>query len=180
MRLRELAALYLRIGNLTFGGGDAITALLQRELVHRRGWLTWEQYGLAQSLAKITPGTGILAFAAATAWMLRGWFGAVAAVLAISAPSAVVAVLLTWAFTSLGSSPRALAALAAVLASAVGMMWAAVWLIVRPELRPSIRLRTAVVVTGAFVALAWGSVSPVPVLAAAALVGALWTGDATR
>ena len=177
MTLRSLAALYLRIGNLTFGGGDAITALLQRELVHRRGWLTWDRFGLAQSLAKVTPGTGILAFSAATAWMLRGWPGAIAAVLAVSVPSSIVAVLLTWAFTALGGSPRAAAALAAVLAAAVGMMWAAVWLIVRPELRPPIGLRTALVVTGAFVALAWGAIPPVPVLAAAAVVGALWTGD---
>ena len=37
--LRSLAVVFLRAGNLTFGGGDAITALLQRELVHRREWL---------------------------------------------------------------------------------------------------------------------------------------------
>ena len=78
--LRALGALYLRAGNLTFGGGDVITATLQRELVHTRGWLTMDQYGLAQSLAKITPGTGSLAFCAATAWMLRRWAGALAAV----------------------------------------------------------------------------------------------------
>ena len=34
---RSLATLYLRAGNLTFGGGDVITATLQRELVHVRG-----------------------------------------------------------------------------------------------------------------------------------------------
>jgi len=48
--------------------------------VNRLGWLTLDQYGLAQSLAKITPGTGILAFCAATAWMLRRWTGALVAV----------------------------------------------------------------------------------------------------
>ena len=74
-----------------------ITATLQREMVHVRGWLTLDQYGLAQSLAKITPGTGILAFCAATAWMLRRWAGAVVAVLAASVPCAVFAVVLTWA-----------------------------------------------------------------------------------
>jgi chromate transporter len=78
MKLQSLAMPFLRVGNLTFGGGDAITALLQRELVHRRGWLTFDQYGLAQSLARVTPGTAILAFCAATAWMLRRWAGAVA------------------------------------------------------------------------------------------------------
>ena len=120
MTLPSIATLFLRIGNLTFGGGDAITALLQRELVHRKGWLTLDQFGLAQSLARVTPGTGILAFSAATAWMLRRWAGAVSAVLAVSVPSAVLVVLLTWGFTSLSGSARALATLAAILAAAVG------------------------------------------------------------
>jgi chromate transporter len=180
MTLRSIAMLFLRIGNLTFGGGDAITALLQRELVHRRGWLTLDQYGLAQSLARVTPGTGILAFCAATAWMLGRWAGAVTAVLAVSLPSAVFVVLLTWGFTSLGGSARALAMLAAILAAAVGMMWAAAWLLVRPQLRPATWLRTAVLVAGAFALLSRWSISPIQVLAAAALIGFLWTSGEDR
>ncbi|HEX4989977.1 MAG TPA: chromate transporter [Candidatus Binatia bacterium] len=175
MTLPSIATLFLRIGNLTFGGGDAITALLQRELVHRRGWLTLDQFGLAQSLARVTPGTGILAFSAATAWMLRRWAGAVSAVLAVSVPSAVLVVLLTWGFTSLSGSARALATLAAILAAAVGMMWAAAWLLVKPQLRSATRLRTAVLVASAFMALSKWSVPPIQVLAAAALIGFFWT-----
>ena len=174
-RLAPLTALFLRVGNSTFGGGDAITALLQRELVHRRGWLTLAQFGLAQSVAKMTPGTGILAFSAATAWMLGRGAGAVAAVLAVSVPSSVLVVLLTWAFTSLGGSATAAAVLAAVLAAAVGMMWGAAWLLVRPQLEAATWLRTAVLVAGAFVALSRWSVSPVPILVAAGVIGLVWT-----
>jgi chromate transporter len=174
--LAAIAALFARIGNATFGGGDAITAVLQRELVHRRRWLSVDQYGLAQSLAKITPGTGILAFAAATAWMLRRAAGAVTAVLAISVPSSVVVVGLTWAFASLGGSRSALTVLGAVLAAAVGLMWAAAWLLIRPELGPTHRVRSTVFVVSAFLALAVWSVSPIQVLAAAAVVGFVWTG----
>lgn len=53
MTLGSLTALFLRVGNSTFGGGDAITAGFQRELVHRRRWLSLDRFGLAQSLAKI-------------------------------------------------------------------------------------------------------------------------------
>ena len=66
--------------------------------------------------------------------------------LAVSVPSAVLVVLLTWGFTSLSGSARALATLAAILAAAVGMMWAAAWLLVKPQLRSATRLRTAVLV----------------------------------
>jgi len=147
--------------------------------VNRLGWLTLDQYGLGQSLAKITPGTGILAFCAATAWMLRRWSGALVAVVVASAPSAVFVVLLTWLFTSLTGSRPAQLVLAAVLAAAVGTMWAAAWLIVQPMLTPTGWLRTAVMVVGAFLALSWWSVSPIAILAAAAVVGAVWTSADT-
>ena len=177
-KLLVLAGVFLRAGNLTFGGGDAITALLQRELVHRREWLTRDQYGLAQSLARVTPGTAILAFCASTAWMIRRGVGAVAAVLAVSVPSAAVAVLLTMAFNSMSDSPRALTVLGAVLAASIGLMWAAAWLLVQPEISPPTVLRTAVLLAIVFIAR-WWSVSPIGILAGAAIVGALgpWEGS---
>jgi chromate transporter len=164
---------------LSFGGGEVISAMLQRELVHGRGWLTADQYGLAQSLAKVTPGTGILAFCAATAWMLRRWAGAAVAVVAASAPAAAVVVVLTWAFTTLTGSRTARTVVAAVLAAAVGMMWAAAWLIVRPQLRAATWVRTLVLVVGAFLALSRWSISPIQVLIVAAIIGACWTSGET-
>jgi chromate transporter len=146
--------------------------------VNRRRWLTLDQHGLAMSLAKVTPGTGILAFSAATAWMLARWAGAMAAVLAVSVPSAIVVVVLTWIFTRLSGSAPAAATLAAILASAIGMMWAAAWLLVRPQIERASWLRTAVVVVGAFTALSVWSISPVQILIGAAVVGLCWkSGD---
>jgi chromate transporter len=143
--------------------------------VGRRRWLTLDQHGLAVSLAKVTPGTGILAFSAATAWMLARWTGAVVAVLAVSVPSAIVVVLLTWTFTSLGGSAPAAATLAAILASAIGMMWAAAWLLIRPQIGRANWLRTLVVVVGAFTAMSIWSISPVQILIGAAVIGFCWT-----
>jgi chromate transporter len=172
--LRRLAALYLQAGNLTFGGGDVITATLQREMVHRHRWLTPDQHGLAQSLAKITPGTGSLAFCAATAWMLRGWAGAAVAVLAASIPCAAFVVVLTVGFTALGGSVSGRALLAAVVAASVGMMWSGAWLLVQPQLGARTWPRTVMLALAAFVALAHWSISPIQVLLVAALIGAVW------
>ena len=64
--LAALTRLYLKIGNTTFGGGDPTMALLQRELIGRQ-WITRDDFALAYSLARVTPGTNILAFCAAVA-----------------------------------------------------------------------------------------------------------------
>ena len=71
--LRRLTSIFFRVGNLTFGGGDPTMAALQSELVATRRWLDEEQYGLIYGLARITPGTNLLAFCAAAGWLIAGW-----------------------------------------------------------------------------------------------------------
>src|SRR5678815_4451031 len=93
--LRRMGGLFLRTGNLTFGGGDPTMAVLYTEMVTAREWLAAETYGLVYALARITPGTNLLAFCAGTAWELLGWPGAIAGVLAASVPAAIIVMFLT-------------------------------------------------------------------------------------
>ena len=166
--------LLLRIGNLTFGGGDPTMAALQRELVERRRWLTAEQYALAFSLARVTPGTNVLAFCAGAGWLIRGWIGAAIAVLATSAPSAVLAVWLSSAYTSTANVAWVQRVFSAVAACATGMTVAGAILLVRPQLARG-WLRPLTITAAAFLATQAG-LSPIPVLAAAAIAG-MWWGD---
>jgi hypothetical protein len=53
-------------------------------------------------------------------------------------------------------------------------MWAAAWLLLRPQLVPGGWLKPLVVFVGAIAAYVAWPVSPIQVLAAAAVVGALW------
>lgn len=172
--LRTLTLLFARILNLTFGGGDPTMAALERELVSRRGWLTSADYGLAFGLARLTPGTNVLAFCAAVAWLLRGWAGAVLAVVAGSAPSAVLVVWLTYAYQVLKGNALAMSAIGGLLASAVGMMLAASWNLVVPRVRRGKWLRALVIVGGSILLLLRFSLSPILVLALGAAAGFFW------
>jgi chromate transporter len=157
--------LYFRVGNTTFGGGDPTMAALQRELVEQKHWLTREDFALAYSLARITPGTNIIAFCAATAVRILGVWGAIAAVLAETAPSAVLAVLLTLGFESWAKNPVMMAAIAGTVAAVTGMMWASVWLLVRPYLSDAMSLLRVVLLGGGAFLAAWKfGVTPVPVI----------------
>ncbi|MFN3325810.1 MAG: chromate transporter [Bryobacteraceae bacterium] len=182
--LRQLTALFLRVSNLTFGGGDPTMAVMQREAVHRRGWISADGYGLAFSLARVTPGTNVLAFTAAIGWMLLGARGAAASVAASTVPSAMIALLLMTLYQAAAANPVAASVIAAILAAAVGMMAAAAWLLMWPHLVPNVRLRpgallhnrlrTLAIVLGSFALLASTSFAPVQVLGMAALVGFFW------
>jgi len=174
--LARLSLIFLRIGNLTFGGGDPTMAALERELVERRRWLTPEQYGVSYGLARITPGTNVLAFCAAAAWFVRGWLGALISVFAATAPSAVLVLWLTHVYEVLKGNPLATGAISGLLAAAVGMMGAAAWNLVRPHVRRTSWLRPLVLVAGSILLLLRFSVPPVQVLGMAALAGLFWRG----
>ncbi len=174
LSLGRLSLIYLRIGNLTFGGGDPTMAALYSELVVTNRWLSHEQYGLVYGLARVTPGTNVLAFCAGTGWLLLGWPGAVAAVLAATVPSAILVLLLTAGYESWKSNPLAMAAIAGDLAAAVGMMATSAWQLLRPHLAHGRWLRGLTVFAGSVILSFYVGLSPIPVLGLAALVGFLW------
>jgi chromate transporter len=171
--LSKLSALYGRIGNLTFGGGDPAMAALGRELVEVRRWLTEEQFGLAYGLARVTPGTNVLAFCAATGYQLRGLWGAFASAVAASLPSAIVVVWITIAYQRSGNNVWVKGAAAAMSAAVVGMMLAGAVTIIRPQCRAGCLQRVLVIVPAAAAASLAG-ISPVPILAIAAAIGYFW------
>lgn len=172
--LWPLTAVFLRIGNLTFGGGQPTVAALQRELVERRGWLSANSYGLSFALARVTPGTNVLAFCAATGWIMRGWPGAILAVLAACVPSAAILAAMVSGSKAIDTNPWAKAMLAGAAAAVVGMMAANALQLASSQWKPGTEVRTAVLAAAAFVASAVMHWPPVPVLIAAAAAGYLW------
>jgi chromate transporter len=172
LSLGRLTAVFLRVCNTTFGGGDPTMAALYTELVTARRWMGPEIYGILFALARITPGTNMLAFCAGAAWHLAGWPAAILAVAATAVPSAAIIVLLTVGYQTLRVNPVAMAAIGGTVAAAVGMMLAGTWQLLRPHLVRGRWLRTLAIAAGAF-ALAQRA-DPIQVLAAAAAVGFFW------
>jgi len=178
--LLRLTWIFLRVGNLTFGGGDPTMAALQSELVQARRWLDEERYALIYGLARITPGTNLLAFSAAAGFHILGWLGALSAVVAMTLPAAVIVVLLTSGYQTWSSNALATAAIGGTLAAANGMMTTSAWQLIAPEIRPGGRLRAAVVFLAALIASLRFSMSPIQVLGLAALVGLIWRTPARK
>jgi chromate transporter len=177
--LSQLTRIFLRIGNTTFGGGYVTIGMLGRELVDKRGWLSVEKFDLAFALARVTPGTNSIAFCAAIGSVLRGWPGAIAAVIASTAPSAVVAVVFIYAFEASQSNRIAMAAISGTVAAVVGMMWSTIWTILRPHVGNLARsLRVLLIAGGAFLASWWFAISPLPIIALGGLIGLLWKDEA--
>ena len=172
-RLTDVTRLFFRVGVTVFGGGDPTIAILQREF-YRRDWLSPEKFAIAFGLARLTPGTNMLAFCAATGWYLLGLAGALAAVLAITIPASVLVVWLTRAYDLTAHFRLAQSVANALLAAAVGTMIGAALLLVRSQCKPGRWLKPVAISTGAFLLAYLVKLSPLQVIGVAAVAGFFW------
>jgi chromate transporter len=172
-RLTDVTRLFARVGVTVFGGGDPTIAILQREF-YRRDWLTPEKFAIAFGLARLTPGTNVLAFCAAAGWYLLGLGGALAAVLAITIPASVLVVWLTRAYDLTVQYRLAQSIANALLAAAVGTMIGAALLLVRTQCKPGRWLKPVAISTGAFLLAFVVKLTPLQVIGVAAIAGFFW------
>ncbi|MEP7354694.1 MAG: chromate transporter [Acidobacteriota bacterium] len=173
--LRTLATSFFRIGNTTFGGGYITIGMLAREFVDRRQWLSSADFDLAFALARVTPGTNSIAFCVAIGFQMRRWWGAVAGVVTTTAPSAVIALIFIYWFEAWQNNHVAMAGVGGTVAAVAGMMWSTIWTILRPHVGGSVRNIQAVLIAGGAFLASWKfGVTPLPLIVAGTLIGALW------
>jgi chromate transporter len=172
-RLTDVARLFARVGVTVFGGGDPTIAILQREF-YRRAWLSPEKFAIAFGLARLTPGTNVLAFCAAAGWYILGIGGALAAVLAITIPASVLVVWLTRAYDLTAHNRLAQSVANALLAAAVGTMIGAALLLVRTQCKRGRWLKPVAISTGAFLLAIVAKLTPLQVIGLAAIAGFFW------
>ncbi|GMN04293.1 chromate efflux transporter [Erythrobacter sp. MTPC3] len=86
----QLLRVFLRIGLLSFGGPAGQIALMHRELVEDRLWVSEEDYLHALNFCHLLPGPEAQQLATWIGWRLHGWRGGLAAGLLFVIPGALV------------------------------------------------------------------------------------------
>ena len=88
--LSDLVRVFLRIGLLSFGGPAGQIALMHRELVEDRNWVSEADYLHALNFCHLLPGPEAQQLATWIGWRLHGWRGGLAAGLLFVIPGALV------------------------------------------------------------------------------------------
>ncbi len=86
----QLLSTFWRIGLLSFGGPAGQIALMHRELVEERGWVSEDDYLHALNFCHLLPGPEAQQLATWVGWRLQGWRGGLAAGLLFVIPGAVI------------------------------------------------------------------------------------------
>src|SRR6187397_2661342 len=101
--LRELAALFLRLGLTAFGGPAAHIAMLEDEVVRRRRWLTHAEFLDLLGLTNLIPGPNSTEMAIHVGQQRAGFRGLLVAGTAFILPAAVITGTLAWAYVRFGA-----------------------------------------------------------------------------
>jgi chromate transporter len=118
----RLAAIFLRIGALAFGGLGATLALIERELVDRRGAITREDIAAALTHTKLLPGSTVVQVVAYLGWRLEGWTGSAIATISFILPSALLMLGLAYGYAEVAATPGLVAARRGVLAVVIALL----------------------------------------------------------
>ncbi len=104
--LLELARLFLKLGIVAFGGPPAHIAMMEDEVVSRRGWLTREQFLDFLGATNLIPGPNSTEMAIHVGRIRAGWPGLLVAGASFILPSAVMVTALAWAYVRFGALPQ--------------------------------------------------------------------------
>ena len=104
--LSQLAALFLKLGSIGFGGLVVQISMMQYEVVGRRRWLTNEKFVDILGATNLVPGPNSVEVAVHIGYLQAGWLGFAISGICFILPSALITIGFAWAYTQFGFSSR--------------------------------------------------------------------------
>jgi chromate transporter len=167
IRFSEAARLWARIGWLSFGGPAGQIALMHRELVENRRWISEPRFLHALNYCMLLPGPEAQQLAVYIGWLMHRTAGGLVAGVLFVLPGSLIMLLLSVLYATLGHAPLVSALFFGLKAAVLAIVVEAVLRIGRRALRNRAMIGIAV---AAFVAIhAFQVPFPLIVLGAAAV-----------
>jgi chromate transporter len=121
---KSLTDLYISFTMLALQGFGGVLAIVQRELVEKKRWLTREEFVEDWAVAQIMPGPNVVNLALIIGGRYFGMRGAMVALAGMLSAPLVVVLLLAVAYAHLASNPGVAGALRGMGAVAAGLILA--------------------------------------------------------
>lgn len=118
----DATRVFARIGLLSFGGPAGQIALMHRELVEQRPWLTEQEYLRALNFCMLLPGPEAMQLATYAGWRLHGVKGGLMAGLLFVLPGAAVVLLISVLYSLYGRLPLVEAAFFGIKAAVLAIV----------------------------------------------------------
>lgn len=170
-RLREVAALFFKLGVIGFGGPAAHIALMRDEVVRRRGWIDDAEFLDLVGATNLIPGPNSTELAIHLGHRRAGTRGLLAAGVCFIAPAVVIVGFLAWLYQRYGTDPTVVDLRYGILPVIIAIVAHALYGLGRSALTVPLNGVVAAAALGGYLA----GVHELVVLVAAGLATILWT-----
>ncbi len=174
--LREVAIFFLRLGVTAFGGPAAHIAIMEDELVRRRGWLSREKFLDLLGASNLIPGPSSSELAIHIGYQRAGFAGLLVAGACFILPAFLMVSAFAWAYVRFGHLPAISALLYGVKPVVIAVILQALWGLGRSAVKSKLLAAIGLAAT----ALALYGLHPLLLLLLAGLAMALTKGDFHR
>lgn len=145
-RLKEVAALFLKLGCTAFGGPAAHIAMMHQETVERRKWLSDREFLDLLGATNLIPGPNSTEMAIHIGLQRAGWPGLVLGGACFIVPSVLIVLALAWLYLRLGSTPQAGWLLYGVKPVMIAIVLQALWILGRKAVKDQLGVVALLVV----------------------------------
>lgn len=147
--LWELGWLFLRLGATAFGGPAAHVAMMDDEVVRRRGWLTRQEFLDLYGATNLIPGPNSTELAIHIGHRRAGWAGLLVAGGCFILPAALITLGVAWIYVRFGALPEMSALLHGIKPVIIAVVAQALWGLGRTGLRSKLSVALALLCVGA-------------------------------
>ncbi|MCE9612084.1 MAG: chromate efflux transporter [Chthoniobacter sp.] len=126
-RLREIVAVFLKLGATAFGGPAAHIAMMEEEVVRRRQWLTSGEFLDLVGATNLIPGPNSTELAIHIGHRRAGWAGLLVAGVCFILPAMLMVTVLAWAYVRFGRLPQVEGLLYGVKPVIIAIVVRALW-----------------------------------------------------
>ncbi len=135
MPLRELAIVFLKLGATAFGGPAVHIALLEQEVVHRRRWLSHEEFLDLLGSTNLIPGPNSTEMAIHIGLRQAGWKGLLVAGSCFIVPAFLITFACAWFYVRFAQVPQIQGVLYGVKPVVLAVVLQAIWRLVRSAVK---------------------------------------------
>ncbi len=169
-KLREAIVYWIKLGLISFGGPAGQIAIMHRDLVEKKKWISESHFLHALNFCMLLPGPEAQQLATYLGWRLHGWRGGLAAGALFVLPSALILFALSWLYMEHGELPWLKAIFYGLLPAVIAVILSAVIRIGGKTLRSG---SLWVIAALSFVGIYFFDISFVLIIFGAAIVGLL-------
>jgi chromate transporter len=133
--LREVAAVFLKLGAIGFGGPAAHIALMRDEVVRRRRWVSDAEFVDLLGMTNLIPGPNSTEMAIHLGARRAGAAGLVVGGMCFIVPATVLVLVCAWAYVTYGTRPEVLGLLYGIQPVVIAVVVQAMWNLGRTTVR---------------------------------------------